>query len=102
MSGPPVPCSQPETFLVLPYTGLCNATCAHCVVESGPTRRDRIGAATAVAAIRGASQTSGMRMVVFSGGESFIYLDEVLGLCRQAGDLGLRTRIISNGYWARS
>jgi hypothetical protein len=89
-------------LLVLYYTLLCNATCKHCIVESGPKQVGRISKDTARHAIEGASRCSDVSVVVFTGGESFIYLSEILDLCQYAKSLGLRTRIVTNGYWART
>jgi Radical SAM superfamily len=97
-----VPLPEPiETSFVMHYTELCNARCAHCVVEAGPSRRSRADAAAARVAIEGARE-AGVRHVVLTGGESFIYLEPVLELCRFARELGMRTRVISNAFWARS
>jgi hypothetical protein len=91
-----------EPFFLIHYTALCNAACAHCIVESGPQRKERMPIDLAAELIAGASMVPRLRLVVFSGGESFIYLDNVLRLCETAQALGMQTRIISNGYWARS
>ena len=93
---------DPSRLLILHYTELCNAKCAHCLVQAGPDRRTRIDPQAAREAIRGAAEVDDIELVVFTGGESFIYLDTVLELCRFAHENGLRTRIISNGYWART
>jgi hypothetical protein len=91
-----------DPLLLLHYTAFCNASCAHCIVESGPQRKGRMSLDLAGDLIEGAGGVPHLRTVVFSGGESFIYLDDVLQLCAQARAEGLVTRIISNGYWART
>jgi hypothetical protein len=97
-----LPLPEPvETSLVLHYTELCNAKCAHCVVEAGPWRRGHADPAALHAALEGAAE-AGVRHVVLTGGESFVFLDQVLELCRLARRLGMRTRVITNAYWARS
>lgn len=109
MLGPetPAPDAVPHhdpvaPFLVLHVNDICNAECAHCVVESGPRRRGRLPRAAACAAIEEAAADPAFRMVVFSGGETFIYLAEILELCSRAHGAGLQTRLISNGYWGRT
>ncbi len=94
--------SDDGSQLVLYHTLLCSAECAHCIVEAGPRRRGRLPLESARAAIDGAARNGSITTVVFSGGESFIYLDDVLSLCQQARRLGLRTRVVTNAYWARS
>ncbi len=91
-----------DPFLLIHYTQLCNAACAHCVVGSGPDRHGRMPFDVARRLIESANRVARLRMVVFSGGESFIYLDDVLRLCGIAREQGLQTRIITNGYWART
>lgn len=91
-----------DPLLLLHYTALCNASCAHCIVESGPQRKGRMSLDLASNLIQGARDVPRLRTVVFSGGESFIYLDDVLTLCERAREEGMVTRIISNAYWAKS
>jgi MoaA/NifB/PqqE/SkfB family radical SAM enzyme len=91
-----------EPFLLVHYTALCNASCSHCVVESGPRRTGRMPIDLATQLIEGARAIPRLRLVVFSGGESFIYLEDILKLCQIARDFGLQTRVISNAYWART
>lgn len=97
-----IPQLPDEAYLVLHYTERCNATCAHCIVESGPHRAGVMDPEVARAAIEGASRLPDVRLVVFTGGESFLHLDEILALCRFSGAQGMKTRVISNGYWART
>ncbi|MBI4615143.1 MAG: radical SAM protein [Planctomycetes bacterium] len=91
-----------EPFLTLYFTSHCNAACAHCIVESGPRRRGRMSIETARAAIHGASLIEKMKLLVFSGGESFLHAPEVLELCECARHLGMKTRIVTNAFWAKS
>jgi hypothetical protein len=91
-----------DPSLVLHTTEHCNARCPHCIVWSGPERRERLDPGVARAALQGAVQVEGLERVVFSGGESFLDLDAVLGLCREATELGLRTRVITNAFWAKT
>jgi hypothetical protein len=71
-------------------------------VESGPQRKERLAPSAGRAAIRGAAASGDFDTVVFSGGESTTYLDDVLAMCEEARSHGLRTRLVSNGYWART
>ena len=70
-------------------------------MESGPHRREKLPATVGHAAIRAAADAE-FDTVVFSGGESTTYLDDVLDMCREARSRGLRTRLVSNGYWAQT
>jgi hypothetical protein len=91
-----------DPMLVLHYTAFCNAKCAHCIVDSGPQRTERMSMRLAGELIDGAEDVPRLRTVVFSGGESFVYLEDVLQLCARARERGMQTRIISNAFWARS
>ncbi|MEX1368771.1 MAG: radical SAM protein [Nannocystaceae bacterium] len=92
--------SESDVLVVFP-TRYCNIECDHCIVDSGPRRRGTIDVAAASTAIEGAAM-AGMSAVVFSGGESLVYEPALLSMCEHAHRLGLRTRVFTNGFWARS
>lgn len=87
--------------LVLFLTRYCNIACDHCIVDSGRERRGVMGRDLATAAIAGAT-AAGLRAVVFSGGESLVYEDELLHLAGVARRAGMTTRVFTNAFWARS
>jgi pyruvate-formate lyase-activating enzyme len=43
-----------------------------------------------------------LQVVVFTGGESFIYGRKLEEILRHAKSYRLMTRIVTNGYWAKS
>jgi MoaA/NifB/PqqE/SkfB family radical SAM enzyme len=43
----------------------------------------------------------GVRLVVFSGGEAFLLKDDLSQAVSHATALGLATRVVTNGYWAK-
>lgn len=88
-----------ERILSLLLTLQCNASCLHCGTMSGPHVRSRIDPTAAATAIQEAS-ASGFKLVVFTGGEPLMYGPSLHSLIELAKSLGLRTRIVTNAFWA--
>ena len=94
----PIPRSR-EFALML--SRRCNIECRHCGIESHPRITDHMPLATAERLIREAAAIPDFGKVTFTGGEPFMRPDELehlIGLCTE---LGLATRVVSNGFWAR-
>src|SRR5207249_7965204 len=76
--------------------------CRHCGILSSPTNRNRMTLELAERCIRQAAALSPkITTLVFTGGEPFLFvpdLERMIGLCY---DLGLSTRVVTNGFWAR-
>lgn len=80
----------------------CNAECEHCCFESNPRIKHRLSLAEITEFIADAAKFRELQMVVFSGGECFLLGDD-LGLAIEFSKrLSLRTRCVTNGYWAKS
>jgi len=80
----------------------CTAACEHCCFDSNPHITQRLSLAEITTFIREAVNSSDIELVVFSGGECFLLgedLNQAIGYCRT---LGLRTRCVTNAYWAKS
>lgn len=78
----------------------CNLTCAHCNVDAGPQRTERLP----FAAMRDLLERGvpiGKRHVTFSGGEVFMRYGELVELVRLAAELGYAVDVETNAYWAR-
>ena len=87
--------------LAINFTLTCNLSCAHCIVESSPQRKERLATDEVVDALR-AGAVNGKKHVTFSGGEVFLFADEVCGLIVQARRLGYVVDVETNAYWARN
>ena len=90
----------PNTLTILP-TYRCSAACKDCCFGSNPSIQGRIPQDRILKYIKDASMME-IKLIVFSGGEAFLLnedLDEAISL---ASSLGMKTRIVSNGYWATS
>src|SRR5579862_6953917 len=80
----------------------CTAACEHCCFDSNPHITERLELPKIRAFIEQAVRSSPIELVVFSGGECFMLgddLNQAISYCRS---LGLRTRCVTNGYWAKS
>lgn len=88
--------------LGLMFTHRCPIACRHCGIESGPHNRTAMPLPLARRVIEeAASLDPRPSTIVFTGGEAMMYpavLEELLALCC---DLGLSTRVVTNGFWAR-
>lgn len=92
----------PKTVTVLVTYG-CTAACEQCCFESNPSIKERLSLQQIKNAIQEAADTfPALRMIAFSGGEAFMLKDDLIEAIRFATSLGLMTRVVSNGYWAKN
>ena len=84
---------------ILPTYG-CTAECADCCVQSSPRIKYRIPQERIIGYIDEACAL-GVKLVVFSGGEAFLLRDDLDRAVEHASALGLATRVVTNGYWAK-
>jgi hypothetical protein len=90
----------PHERLAINFTLTCNISCGHCIVESGPHRKERLSGDEVLAALR-AGAAQGKRHVTFSGGEVFLFASQICTLIAQARELGFVVDVETNAYWAR-
>ncbi len=89
-----------RTLSIMP-TYQCNAECSNCGTFSNPRVKERLSLAQICEAIDEAAALNFVN-VVFTGGEptlAGVTLHRALAYARSRG---LHTRIVTNGYWARS
>lgn len=92
----------PHTLTIL-CTYQCTAACKQCCFESSPAVRGRLSKETIIARIAEAKASfPSLRVVVFSGGEAMMLKDDLFAAITYCSAEGLRTRIVSNGYWGRT
>jgi MoaA/NifB/PqqE/SkfB family radical SAM enzyme len=80
----------------------CNIECRHCGIESTPKIKDKMALDEARRLIVEAALIPEIGKVTFTGGEPFMFpseLEDLLLLCR---GLGLGTRVVTNGFWAKT
>lgn len=83
------------------YTLKCSATCSHCIVKSSPYRSEKFELGVAKEIVY-QSSINGKKVLILSGGEVFLFYNEILELTRHASQCGLDVWIETNGYWASS
>ena len=88
--------------LALYFTLTCNARCDHCITEAGPRVRRKMTLADARAVVAAIARTPQLDGIVFTGGESFLHRDELLELVRDCTAAGLKSEVVTNGFWATS
>jgi hypothetical protein len=87
--------------LAINFTLTCNLSCAHCIVESSPQRKERLSTAEVRTALL-AGRRDGKKHVTFSGGEVFLFPVEMCELIGYARDQGYVVDVETNAYWARN
>ena len=88
-----------EKIIIL-YTYKCNARCAHCIVEADIEKEEKLEASF-VKLIIDRARKAGKTLVSFSGGEVFLFLEELLELVQYANRLRYYVVANTNGFWAR-
>lgn len=81
-------------------TNKCNMTCGHCITESSPKARGDLSWPQIEAAVRSAAPH--VDGVCVTGGEPLLRRDLTLRTIRLTRELGLRSSMVTNGYWART
>lgn len=90
-----------NTLTLLP-TYRCTAACKNCCFGSNPLIRTRVPTERLLSYIDQAAAIPSMKVVVVSGGECFLLGKDLEKLIARASNHGLVTRVVTNGYWARS
>lgn len=91
---------QPRILSIMP-TWQCTAACSDCGTESTPHVRTKLSTKQVIRAIETAAD-EGFSLVVFTGGEVTLAPHELREGLKRANKLGLTTRIVTNGWWAKS
>jgi Radical SAM superfamily len=92
---------QPFGLAVLP-TYQCTARCEQCCVAGEPGSTARLSLDEILSFIEEGSRFPSVRLVTFSGGECFLLGANLVGAVAFASGKGLKTRCVTNGYWAKT
>jgi len=87
-----------DTLTIIP-TYQCTSACKDCCFGSNPQIRGRLSQENVLKAISEAAK-SGIRLLVFSGGECFLLGKDLDAAIAYATQLGMVSRCVTNGYWA--
>lgn len=86
--------------LALIYTWRCNAACASCCYSCGPKRTEKLSLKKAVSLIEEAEHIEGIKHLSISGGEPFLYLNEIKILLKEWKKTGCTSNCVTNAFWA--
>lgn len=85
---------------LLTYT--CNNECDHCFLYCNPSAQGTFTRSRLDQALREAAAIPSVEWAYFEGGEPFLFYPLMLQGIRTARDLGLKTGVVTNCYWATS
>jgi organic radical activating enzyme len=88
--------------LVFSITRKCIAECDFCGVKCSPKVNERLSLKLMTSVMDEVSMFGTTPSVVFTGGEPFLFRDDLLKAVQHAHKLGFGVRIVSCGYWASS
>ncbi|MFD0403775.1 radical SAM protein [Kitasatospora sp. NPDC127116] len=91
---------QPRVLTIL-GTYKCTAACKNCCFTSNPYITKRLTLADILSFIEEGARYQDCQLVAFSGGECFLLRDDLVTAVAHATNLGLATRCVTNGYWAK-
>lgn len=80
----------------------CNVECGHCFVFGSPKNRGSIDFNDLIHWIDQASSIQTVKWIYFEGGEPFLYPRLLTEGLRAAREHGLKTGIVTNGFWAKT
>ena len=80
-------------------TDRCNASCGMCCFSCSPRNRALLDVSMVKDYIRQAAELGTVKSVSFSGGEAMLYYDQLRECVAFAKAYGLRSTLVSNGFW---
>ena len=88
------------TGLHILLTYRCNFECDHCFLWGSPRQNGTMTLEQIREILQQAQEHSSIKSIYFEGGEPFLYYPILLKGIQLASELGFKTGIVSNGYWA--
>jgi len=80
----------------------CTAACDNCCFDCHPGIKQKLTLNQIIKFIDEAKKFKTMKLLVFSGGECFLLGKDLVRAIEYGTKLGLFTRCVTNGYWAKS
>ena len=90
------------TKLAIVMTNKCSASCDMCCFSCSPRGEMLLDTDLMKDVIRQASEVKGIRAVGFTGGEPFLFFEQLKECCVYAKSLGLRLTVNTNGFWGNN
>lgn len=89
--------------LAIMTTYECTASCAHCMMNSRPERNEKLSTAMICETVdKFLHEKVPLQLVVFTGGEATLLYSDLLDAIAFCSENGLKTRLITNAWWASS
>lgn len=90
---------EPKT-LTLITTFKCTASCKNCCLDCNPNRSELLNTDFAIDLIEKCIKTfPSIKALVLTGGEAFLYFENIKRIIEFANKKGLICRVVTNGYW---
>lgn len=93
-------CRPIQVHFLLTYS--CNFECDHCFVYSSPRADGTFTIGKLKAALDDIAKAGSVEWIYFEGGEPFLFYPLMLEGLRLAHEMGFKTGIVTNAYWAVS
>ena len=91
---------MPKNLNIL-YTFKCNFQCEHCCFLCSMERKEKLDKAIVEYILMDAKAISSIENVNFSGGEIFLFYDEIYDVLLNAKKKGFFVTCTTNGYWGQ-
>jgi len=88
--------------LVLVYGFKCPLLCDFCCHPLEEFGTAKMNPDEVIQWISSAISIPSIKLVVFTGGEPFVYYNEIISIMRATAETGLKFRIVTSAYWAFS
>lgn len=86
--------------IILTY--ICNYECDHCFVYGGPQAKGTFTLGQLESVMSEIEKIKSIEWIYFEGGEPFLFYPLLIEGLRMAHELGYKTGVVTNGYWAIS
>jgi organic radical activating enzyme len=93
----------PPAQLTFVATNKCTAACQNCCFQCRPQNKDRLTLRKMKEYVDQAVEAyDTIEILIITGGECFTLGQDLERIIKYASDKGLLTRVVTNGYWAKS
>ncbi len=89
-----------QGILALYLTNKCNLSCRHCGVNSGPKESSRLKIDKVLEQLPALAAKGKLKAVHISGGEPFLYREDLRRIAALSNQLGLLVGVNTNAFWA--
>lgn len=91
---------KPDTLCII-YTYKCNIECKHCCFSCSSLRNEKINFDSIISILNEAKKIASIKNISFSGGEVFLFWDEILELIKVCKRNSFNVSCTTNGSWGR-